>query len=106
MINYRKKLLTKTLAIMIAGLFGLEAIAAGSSLPQSMPLRGESNVTKAASSPDVTNIQLKGGVKIDNKQQFVTLNLANSDLRQVLRMLADKSNKNIIMMNQLRNSYA
>lgn len=97
MINYRKKLLTKTLAITIAGFFSLEAIAAGSSLPQSMPLRGESNVTKAASSPDVANIQLKGGVKIDNKQQFVTLNLANSDLRQVLRMLADKSNKNIIM---------
>ncbi len=48
--------------------------------------------------PEVqTNVQLKGGVKIDSKSQLITLNLRDSNLRQVLRMMADKAGKNIIM---------
>ena len=42
-------------------------------------------------------IQLKGGVKIDYEKQVVTLNLRDSNLRQVLRMLADKADMNVII---------
>lgn len=44
-----------------------------------------------------TSIELKGGVKIDKDRQVVTLNLRDSDLRQVIRMLAEKVGKNIII---------
>lgn len=46
---------------------------------------------------DYTRIELKGGVKVDRERQVVTLNLRESDLRQVLRMLANKAGKNIII---------
>ncbi len=42
-------------------------------------------------------IQLKGGVKIDHQKQVVTLNLRDSNLRQVLRMLADKAGMNVVI---------
>ncbi len=58
--------------------------------PVNIPLRNKINDASSG-------IELKGGVKIDYERQVVTLNLKNSDLRQVLRMLADKSGKNIIM---------
>ncbi|MEI8389749.1 MAG: hypothetical protein WCG23_07665 [bacterium] len=103
MINHRKKMLTKMLAMMIAGLFGLESVATAASLPiKIVPLRGISTVTAGSESkklinPDSSSIKLKGGIKIDNKEQLVTLCLSKSDLRQVLRMLADKAKKNIII---------
>ena len=98
MIKHRKKLLTNILAITIAGLFGLESLAATASLPlKVVPLRAASNIKKEVYNPISSSIQLKGGVKIDNKEHLVTLNLVKSDLRQVLRMLADKAGKNIII---------
>jgi len=98
MIKHRKKLLTNVLSITIAGLFGLEHIAAAATMPvKVVPLRAASNITKQVNNPISSSIQLKGGVKIDNKEHLVTLSLVKSDLRQVLRMLADKAGKNIIM---------
>ncbi|HBG49995.1 MAG TPA: hypothetical protein DDW90_10995 [Cyanobacteria bacterium UBA9971] len=98
MIKHRKKLLTNILAMTIAGLFGLESLAAAASMPvKVVPLRAASNIKKVINNPDSSSIQLKGGVKIDNKEHLVTLNLIKSDLRQVLRMLADKAGKNIII---------
>jgi type II secretory pathway component GspD/PulD (secretin) len=46
------------------------------------------------SSPE---IMLKGGVKLDKKNQTVDLSLRDSDLRQVLRMLADKAGYNLVL---------
>lgn len=42
-------------------------------------------------------IQLKGGVKIDRLNQTISLSLRDSDVRQVLRMLADKAGLNIVL---------
>lgn len=47
-------------------------------------------------------IQLRGGVKLDQEKQVVTLNLRDSDMRQVLRMLADKANLNIILHDSVK----
>lgn len=42
-------------------------------------------------------IDLKDGVQIDKYNKTISLSLRNSDLRQVLRMLADKAGKNIVL---------
>jgi len=42
------------------------------------------------------SIQLKGGVKIDKNNQVISLNLRDSDVKQVLRMFADKAGMNIV----------
>lgn len=42
-------------------------------------------------------IGLKGEVKIDDYSQKINLSLRNTDLKQVLRMLADKANLNILV---------
>lgn len=43
-----------------------------------------------------SSIKLEGGVAITQKDQLVTLSLRDSDIKQVLRMLADKAGLNII----------
>lgn len=54
---------------------------------------------KLRSSVDTSTpeIMLKGGVKLDKKNQTVDLSLRDSDLRQVLRMLADKAGYNLVL---------
>lgn len=54
---------------------------------------------KLRSSVDTTTpeIMLKGGVKLDKKNQTIDLSLRDSDLRQVLRMLADKAGYNLVL---------
>ena len=75
------------LIIAITSFCGLNsAIAASSDIP-----------IREKISDDVMRIELKGGVKIDDERQTITLNLRESNLRQVLRMLADKAGMNIIM---------
>jgi len=103
----KKSLVTKILAVTIASLFGLEASAAGTMISaNTVPLRATAPA-KAAPKATFSNtpfdhyttfgLPLKGGVQIDSKNQKITLNLVKSDLRQVLRMLADKAGKNIIL---------
>lgn len=97
--KYRKKLLTAFLAIIIAnGLYNAASFAVEKAvLSQGLSLRTENDSTSNKPKTSSQSIELKGGVKIDSKQQLVTLKLVNSDLRQVLRLLADKAGKNIIM---------
>lgn len=92
MIIYNKKILTNTLTVMIACFFGAQSIAINN-----IPLRVESSVPKQVKTSENSVIKLKGGVKIDNKDQLITLNVIKSDLRQVLRMLASKAGKNIVL---------
>ena len=108
--KHREKLLTLTLAVIIAGFYGAESIAGEKIvLTEGLPLRVETNEASLNGAPadyteqsayantNTSTIKLKGGVKIDNKEQLVTLRLVNSDLRQVLRMLAEKAGKNIVI---------
>lgn len=84
------KLLKKiifTILIMTAGYLIICPVLADS---KKIPLRNEIN-------NNFSGIPLKGGVKIDHEKQVVTLNLRESDLRQVLRMLANKAGKNVII---------
>ena len=65
MINHRKKMLTKVLAMMIAGLFGLESVATAASLPiKIVPLRGISTVTAGSESKKLINPLCKINYKI------------------------------------------
>ena len=50
----------------------------------------------------IPSIPLKGGVNIDKTNQKITLSLRDSDIRQVLRMLADRSGVNIVMHNAVK----
>lgn len=50
------------------------------------------------------SINLKGGVTIAQEDQRVDLSLRNSDVRQVLRMLADKAELNIIFHDSVSGS--
>ncbi|OGI03963.1 MAG: hypothetical protein A2Y25_01015 [Candidatus Melainabacteria bacterium GWF2_37_15] len=84
--NLAKKLIN--LILMAILLISFPAISAD--VPFNAPLRQKLK-------EDYTSIQLKGGIKIDDKKQVVSLNLKDSDIRQVLRMLADKAGKNIMM---------
>ena len=49
-------------------------------------------------------IRLTGGVSIADKDAMISLSLRNSDVRQVLRMLADKSAMNIIFHDSVAGS--
>jgi len=102
MINISKrKLIIGVPIICAAFLLNLRTFASENNIP----LRATSTATKETSSikslspapAQSQGIQLKGGVKIDKNEQLITLTLTKSDIRQVLRMLADKSHKNIIL---------
>jgi type II secretory pathway component GspD/PulD (secretin) len=100
MINKRKKLLTKAFTVYIACIFGLQTTAGAATLPgksPKLPLRTTASSTISSSANNTSSISLKGGVTIDNKNQRVTLSLSRADVRQVLRMLADKAGKNIVI---------
>ncbi|HBH18267.1 MAG TPA: hypothetical protein DDX14_04905, partial [Cyanobacteria bacterium UBA9579] len=58
-------------------------------IPNEIKLRGTIDDAQAG-------IQLKGGVKIDKNNQMINLNLRDSDIKQVLRMIADKAGVNIV----------
>ncbi len=100
MAKRRKNLLIITLVIASAFLFYVKANATGENIPlraiETTPSK-EIKKTPDIKKPVSSDIQLKGGIKIDNKEQLVSLTLAKSDIRQVLRMLADKSGKNIVI---------
>ncbi len=44
-----------------------------------------------------SSIQLKGNISLDNKDQVINLSLRESDVKQVLRMLADKAGLNLVV---------
>lgn len=48
------------------------------------------------SNPYVASTTLAGDVKLTNKNDLITLSLRDSDVRQVLRMFADKAGMNIV----------
>ncbi|NLF83823.1 MAG: type II secretion system protein GspD [Candidatus Gastranaerophilales bacterium] len=90
--KYRNKLISITLAAIVSGFLGINSTSAEYS---KIPLRNEIKDNSAG-------IQLKGGVKIDHKKQVVSLNLRDSNLRQVLRMLANKADMNVIIHDGIR----
>ncbi len=85
--NIFKKLILILILAIIANFSG---ISPGFSTKTNIPLRNKID-------EDLAGIQLRGGVKIDHKEQLVTLSLRYSNLEQVLRMLADKAGMNIIL---------
>jgi len=85
-----KKILKVILASVIIGCMGLSSVFA-----DDLKLRSTIDTV----SPE---IQLKGGVKIDRNNQIVNLSLRESDIRQVLRMLADKAGYNLVMQDSVK----
>lgn len=83
----KKTVIIALSALLISNFVPAQAGIAADTKPQVAPKLKES----------YTSIQLKGGVKLDKGKQVITLNLRESDIRQVLRMLADKAGKNIII---------
>lgn len=57
--------------------------------PEGVKLRGTIDDT-------LPGIQLKGGIAIDKHKNLINLNLRDTDVKQVLRMIADKAGKNIV----------
>lgn len=45
---------------------------------------------------------LSGDVKLTDKNERITLSLRDSDLKQVLRMFADKAGMNIVFHNSVK----
>lgn len=56
----------------------------------------------AGASPLNSSMTLSGNVKLTDANELITLSLRDSDVRQVLRMFADKAGKNIIFHNSVR----
>lgn len=56
-------------------------------------------VTAYDSNPYVASTSISGDVKLTNKNDLITLSLRDSDVRQVLRMFADKAGMNIVFHN-------
>ena len=53
-------------------------------------------VSTYASTPNVTSTTLSGDVRLTNRNDKITLSLRDSDVKQVLRMFADKAGMNIV----------
>ncbi len=83
-----KKVILVLLFCLIAGFLLMGPAGAN---PSAIPIR------KEIENNNFSGIPLKGGVKIDHQEQIVNLNLRNSDIRQVLRMLATKAGMNVII---------
>lgn len=54
------------------------------------------NTVYSQSAPYSSAMQLSGNVKLTDKNNNITLSLRNSDVKQVLRMFADKAGMNIV----------
>jgi len=85
-----KRIFKMILASGVIGCMGLSSVFAGE-------LKLRSSIDTA--SPE---IQLKGGVKIDSHNHTISLSLRDSDLRQVLRMLADKAGYNLVLQDSVK----
>ena len=53
-------------------------------------------VSSYTSVPNTNSTVLSGDVKLTNKNNKITLSLRDSDVKQVLRMFADKAGMNIV----------
>ena len=80
------KIITKQ--ILVASIVANLSIAPAFSI-DNIQLRGSVNDSAPA-------IQLRNTIKIDKKGRTISLNLRDSDVKQVLRMLADKAGLNIV----------
>ena len=58
-------------------------------------------LTAYDSNPYVAATAITGNVKLTNKNDQITLSLRDSDVRQVLRMFADKAGMNIVFHNSV-----
>lgn len=77
----------------LVGCLGLNSVLAAT--VDQVKLRGSIDQSQPA-------IPLKSGVKIDRGTQTITLNLRDSDVRQVLRMLADKAGMNLVLHDSVK----
>ena len=87
--NKMAKISKIVLLSCLIGFLGTEATLSAAQTVPAIKLRGNIDMTGAP-------IPLKGGVNIDNKNQKISISLRDSDVRQVLRMIADKAGLNII----------
>lgn len=87
--NYKRFKIEKIIASLLL------TIMLGTNVALAAPqLRGMQDDSKQG-------IKLTGGVSIADKDTMISLSLRNSDVRQVLRMLADKAAMNIIFHNSV-----
>src|SRR3989339_341698 len=85
--NMKRKNISKLVLISyIVGFVGLNPVLAQ---PKGVQLRGVID-------DSLPGIQLKGGINIDKNGQLINLNLRDSDIKQVLRMITDKAGMNIV----------
>ncbi|MEI7473376.1 MAG: hypothetical protein WCK67_01240 [bacterium] len=63
----------------------------------STPAQAIDNIKLRGNLSNDKALELKGNIKIDDYAQKVNVSLRNTDIRQVLRMLADKANLNILI---------
>ena len=68
-----------------------------------LSLSSGSNVNKAVNNQ--SSFVLNGDIKISKKNPLITLSLRESDIRQVLRMFADKAGMNIIIHNSINERF-
>ena len=55
----------------------------------------------SSSAPYASSLTINGDVKLTNKNEKITLSLRDSDVKQVLRMFADKAGMNIVFHNSV-----
>ncbi len=84
------KIYKKTALIIACLLLGLNSNAGYALNENDIGLRGKIG-------EEQSSIQLKGNISIDNEDQIINLSLRDSDVKQVLRMLADKAGLNLVI---------
>ncbi|HSA06228.1 MAG TPA: secretin N-terminal domain-containing protein [Candidatus Gastranaerophilales bacterium] len=88
--RFEKKSILILLIVGFTAVLNLNAAFAKPVNPTAIPLRNKINGQDSS-------IKLKGGVKIDHDKQIITLSVKDSDLKQVLRMMADKAGMNVMI---------
>ena len=79
----------KLLSIMMLSAFAGTSVFA-------YPAYNSSYNSYQSSSPSVSSTTLSGDVQLTSQNERITLSLRDSDVKQVLRMFADKAGKNIV----------
>ena len=65
--------------------------------PSVLAISATENAVMVPATPYSSSMNLNGGVKLTDNNETVTLSLRDSDVKQVLRMFADKVGMNIIL---------
>ena len=91
-------ILNKKIAVVVMLVAFLSSLAPSFAINQATPLR---TTVSNSQKDDIKAVKLVGDVNLKKGNQLISVSLRDSDVKQVLRMFADKAGLNIVFHNSV-----